>query len=85
MINLLLLQNLIRDFFSVTPENFAARLAQGNLASKNDIAVLVKNTDFDEKPRKWNKNVTLNKTKHVIVVNELIELSKKVKKYQQRD
>ena len=42
MINLLLLQNLIRDFFSVTPENFAARLAQGNLASKNDIAVLVK-------------------------------------------
>ena len=30
-------------------ENFAARLAQANLASKKDIAAFVKKTDFDEK------------------------------------
>ena len=30
-------------------ENFTAILAQANLASNNDIAALVKETDFDEK------------------------------------
>ena len=30
-------------------ENFAATLGQANLPSKNDIAALVKKTDFDEK------------------------------------
>ena len=49
-------------------ENFAARLKQANLASKNNIANLVKKTDFDNKL----KDVTSNK-------NELNELSKKVK------
>ena len=39
-------------FFSLKPEHFAARLERGNLARKNDIAVLVKNTDFDEKLKK---------------------------------
>ena len=38
MINILLLQNLI----SYQQNIFAARLAQANLASKNDIAGLVK-------------------------------------------
>ena len=39
-------------FFSLKPKHFAARLERGNLARKNDIAVLVKNTDFDEKLKK---------------------------------
>ena len=40
-----------------------------NLASKSDIATFVKNTDLDNKLRKINKNVTSNKTKHVLFVN----------------
>ena len=43
---------------NVSKENFTARLAQGNLPSKNDIAVLVKKTDFNKKLKKLNKNVT---------------------------
>ena len=42
------------------------------MASKNDIAALVKKTDFDDKLKHLNENVTSNK-------NELNELSKKVK------
>ena len=36
-------------------ENFAARLAQANLASKNDIADFVKKIDFDDKLKNLNK------------------------------
>ena len=50
-----------------------ARLKQANLTSKKDIANFVKKTDFDHKL----KNVTSNKS-------ELTELSKKLKKYQQK-
>ena len=34
---------------------------KANLASKNDIAVLVKKTDFDDKLKNLNKNATSNK------------------------
>ena len=37
------------EFNRLTSENFAARLVQANLASKNDIANVVKKTDFDDK------------------------------------
>ena len=37
------------EFNKLTAENFAARLSQSNLASKNDIANFVKKTDFDNK------------------------------------
>ena len=33
-------------------ENFTARLAQGNLARKSDIANFVKKPDFDDKLKK---------------------------------
>ena len=56
-----------------------ARLAQENLASKSGIANLVKKTDFDDKLKNLNKNVTSNKTKYVLVENEVNELSEKVK------
>ena len=56
------------EFNKLTSQNFSARLAQTNLASKNDIANFVKKTNFDEKL----KTVTSNK-------NELNELSKEVK------
>ena len=60
-------------------ENFAARLSQTNLASKNDITNFVKKkTDFDDKLKNLNEKITSNKTKHVLVANELNELSKKI-------
>ena len=55
------------------------RLAQANLASKSDIANFIKKTAFDDKLKYLNKNVISNKTKHVLVENELNELSEKVK------
>ena len=39
---------------TLTVENFNAKLAQGNLASKNDVANCVKKTDFDDKLKKLN-------------------------------
>ena len=66
MINNLLLQNLIKK----TGENFAARLAEANLATKSDISNVVNKTDFDDKLKNSNKNVTSNKTKHLLVENE---------------
>ena len=47
-------------------EDFAARLAQASLASKNDIAGLVEKTDFDNKLFSFNKQINSNKTKHEI-------------------
>ena len=54
-----------QEFNKLTSDRFVARLAQANLASKNDIANFVKKTDFDEKLKNLNKKVTSNKTKHV--------------------
>ena len=62
------------EFNKLTSENFAARLKQANLASKSDIANFVNKTDFDNKL----KDFTRNK-------NELNELSKKIRQYQQKD
>ena len=42
-------------------ENFPARLAQANLASQNDVVNFAKKTDFDDKLKKLNKQVTSNK------------------------
>ena len=65
------------EFNNLTAENFATRLAQANLASKNDISALVKKKCFNDKLKNLNKNVTSNKTKHVLVENNLNQ--KKVK------
>ena len=67
------------EFNKKTIETFASRLAQVNLASKTDIANLVRKTDFDDKLKNLNKKVTSNKTKHVLVENELNEVSEKIK------
>ena len=68
----------IQEFNKLTSEKFSARLAQANLESKSVIANFVKKTDFDDEQKKLIKNVTSNKAKHVLVENELNELSKKV-------
>ena len=53
------------EFNKLTAENFAARLAQGNLITK---------TDFDAKLSSLNRKITSNKTKHLLVENELKKL-----------
>ena len=56
--------------FKLTLENFASRLAQARLVSKNDIANFVKKTDFDNKLKKVNKTKkNSNKTNHILVGN----------------
>ena len=50
------------------------RSAQENLASKSDFANFIKKTDFDGKLKHLNKKVTSNKTKHLLVENELLKL-----------
>ena len=69
----------------LAPENFSTRLKEANLESKSDIAASVKKVDFDDKIKNVNKKVTSNKAKHVLVQNELNELSKKVKLLSTKD
>ena len=58
----------------LTAESFVTRLAQANLASKSDIANFLEITDFNDKLKFLNKKVTSNKTKHLLVKNELKKL-----------
>ena len=53
------------EFNKLTAENFAARLAQANLVTK---------TDFDDKLINLNRKITSNKTKHLLVENQLKKL-----------
>ena len=60
------------DKYITTPEfnklatgNFAARLAQANVVTK---------ADFDNKLSNLNRKITLNKTKHLLIENELKKL-----------
>ena len=46
-----------QEFNKLTVENFAAKLKQANLASKNDIADFIKQTDFDKKLRNMSKKL----------------------------
>ena len=50
------------EFYKLTTESLASRLTQTNLVTK---------TDFDNKLISLNTNVNSNKTKHVLVENEL--------------
>ena len=72
-----------QKFKKSTSEKFAARLTQVNLASKYllNIANFVKNKNFDAKIKNLNKNITSNKTKHVLVEHELNELSKNLSNF----
>ena len=58
-------------------ENFAARLAQTNLASNNDIADFVKKSDFDDKLKNLNKKVTSNKARNIELKIKLDGLEKR--------
>ena len=62
----------------MTADNFAVRLTQTNLATKANIVDFVKETDFHNEMKNLNKKASSNKTKHVLVENEVDELPKKV-------
>ena len=49
------------------------------------MANLVSRTNFRNKLLSFNKRINSNKTKHLLVENELNELSKHLKQYQQKD
>ena len=53
-----------QEFNSLTTDNSAARLKEANLASRNNIANLVRQVYFDNK-------ITSNKTKLALIQNEL--------------
>ena len=55
------------EFNKLRTENFNARLAQANLITK---------TDFDTRLQSLSKRITSNKTKHLLVENELKKKSK---------
>ena len=61
---------IIQEFYKLKTDNFTATLKQANLASKNDIGDSVKKTDFDDKIKHLNKNLTSNKIKYVLIKNE---------------
>ena len=56
-----------QEFNNLSAENFRARSTQASLTRKNDISNFVKKTDFDNKLKKLNKNVTSNEKKPVLV------------------
>ena len=56
-----------QKFNRLAADNFNARIAQANLITK---------TDFDAKLSSLNREITANKTKHLLVENELNELKK---------
>ena len=64
-----------QEFNKLISENFAARLAQANLASKKDIANFVKKIDFDDKLKTLSKKVAPNKTRKIQVNTKLDEKS----------
>ena len=53
------------EFRTLTTGIFTVRLAQANLITK---------TDFDNKPQSLSKRITSNKTKHLLIENELKKL-----------
>ena len=59
------------EFNELSAENFTARIKQANLPSKGDIADFLKKIDFDDKVNTLNKKITSNKSKHLLVENEL--------------
>ena len=75
----------IKQFNKLAAENFIARLKQANVAPEADIDDFVEKTDFDDKPKKINKKVTSNKTKHAVTEKKVTDLTNKVHKYQKKE
>ena len=66
-------------------ENYTTSLKQANLATKCDAADFVKNRYFDDKLKDLKMKLTSNKSKHLLVENELKKLQDKIGKLQTYD
>ena len=64
-----------QEFNKLTSENFAARLAQANLASKNDIPIFEKKIGFNKELKRLNEN-QLNELSKIVKAISLKGLSK---------
>ena len=53
-------------------------ITTSKFSKQNDIAAFLKRTDFDDKPKNLNKNVTSNKTKYVEAEKTITDLRSKV-------
>ena len=63
-----------QEFNNITSEHFAARLAQVNLASKNDIADFVSKTDFHDKLKNSNKKLLqIKQDIQKLTLNQMIQ------------
>ena len=60
-------------------------MKQDNLTNKTDIANFVKMANIINNLLSFDKRINSNKSKNVLVQDELNELSKKMKQYQQKD
>ena len=60
-----------QKFNNSTSKKFSGRLALANLERESYIANFVQKTDFVDKLKKLDENVISNKTKHMLVENEL--------------
>ena len=60
-------------------------MKQDNLTNKTDIANFVKMANIIYNLLSFDKRINSNKSKNVLVQDELNELSKKMKQYQQKD
>ena len=59
---IMIMVNISEVFNKLAAANFAARLAQSNLATKIDIADFAKETNFDDKLKNIKKKVTLRES-----------------------
>ena len=67
------------DYNKFTNNILDAEITEKKLFNGSDIADFVKKTDFYDQLKILNKKFASNKAKHVVVENELDELSKKIK------
>ena len=58
-------------------DNFAVKLAQAKVTTKDNIVDFIKKTDFDNKLKHINKSLTSNKAKHAEVGKKLADLKNK--------
>ena len=69
-----------QEFNKLTEEKFALRLKQANLATNSDIDDFVEKTNFDDKLKNLNKEVTANKKNMKRLkkkLNEVVQISEK--------
>ena len=65
----MIMTNITPQFNTLTAQNFAVRLKQVNLVTK---------TDFDDKLKSLNQKINSNKTKYLVVENELKKIKQNI-------